>query len=160
MDAMSRAPRAAARSEGFTLLEMMLAMGILAFGLLTLALMQLYAMRQGSQGRHTGDGTAIARSYLEQASRLPWSTLDAALNTWVAPAWAGAPATNVVMDRPNAVDSTEHSYTIQWRVLNVGGPPVCLRDVEISVSWTEEGSSTPKTHILGTRRYNQGDANC
>ena len=65
---------------------------ILAFGLLTLACMQLYAMRQGSQGRHTGDGSAIARSYLEQAARLPWAALDAAVAAaaWVAPGWDGA----------------------------------------------------------------------
>jgi prepilin-type N-terminal cleavage/methylation domain-containing protein len=159
MSARGERARAAA---GFTLLEVMLTLVILAFGMLTLAIMQLQALRQGSQGRHTGDGMAIARSYLEQASRVPWSELDAAeaAGTWVAPAWAGAPAAQVTVDRPGLADSTEHSYTILWRVTDVGGPPVCLRDVEVSVTWTEEGSSTQKTHVLGTRRYNQGDANC
>lgn len=150
-------------ARGFSLLEVMLTLVILAFGMLTLALMQLSALRQGSQGRHTGDGTAIARSYLEQASRVPWSVLDTAqaAGTWVTPAWAGAPAAAVTVDRPDSLaDSTEHSYTVQWRVTNVGGPPVCLRDVEVRVTWTEDGSSTPKTHVLGTRRYNQGNSSC
>lgn len=149
-------------ARGFSLLEVMLTLVILAFGMLTLAIMQLQALRQGSQGRHTGDGTAIARSYLEQASRVPWTELDAAqaAGTWVAPAWAGTPSAQVTVDRPTGADSTEHSYTILWRVTDVGGPPVCLRDVEVSVTWTEQGSSTPKTHVLGTRRYNQGNSNC
>jgi hypothetical protein len=94
---------------------------------------------------------------------VPWSELDAAeaAGTWVAPAWAGAPAAQVTVDRPGgAADTTEHSYTIQWKVTDVGAAPVCLRDVEVRVTWTEQGSSTAKTHVLGTRRYNQGDANC
>jgi prepilin-type N-terminal cleavage/methylation domain-containing protein len=150
-------------SRGFTLIEVMLTLVILAFGMLTLAIMQLQALRQGAQGRHTGDGTAIARSYLEQASRVPWSELDVAqaAGTWVAPAWAGLPAAQVTVDRPDSLAaSTEHSYTILWRVTDVGGPPVCLRDVEVSVTWTEKGSTTPKTHVLGTRRYNEGNASC
>jgi prepilin-type N-terminal cleavage/methylation domain-containing protein len=155
----SAAPR---RTEGFTLIEVMVTLGILAFGLLTLAVMQLQALRQGSQGRHTGDGSAIARSHLEQASRLPWTVLDAAeaAGTWVAPAWAGAPDTTVDVDRPGGGSATENSYTVHWRVTDVGGPPVCLRDVEVRVTWTDPGPSAQKTHVLGTRRYNQGDASC
>lgn len=161
MSAPRAVPSRAAR--GFSLLEVMLTLVILAFGMLTLAIMQLQALRQGSQGRHTGDGTAIARSYLEQASRVRWSELDTAqaAGTWVAPAWAGVPSAQVTVDRPAGLaDSTEHTYTILWRVTDVGGPPVCLRDVEVSVTWTEDGSSTPKTHVLGTRRYNAGNSSC
>jgi len=153
-----------ARAQGFTILEVMLTLVILAFGMLTLALMQLYAMRQGSAGRHTGDGTAIARSYLEQASRVPWSTLDAAVTAggWQTPGWAGTPTAATVVNRPGgASNSTEKSYTIQWRVTNVGSTaPICLRDVEVRVTWTEPGSSSSKSHVLGTRRYNSGSSSC
>jgi prepilin-type N-terminal cleavage/methylation domain-containing protein len=161
---MSARPDASPRAQqGFTLVEVMLSLLILGFGILTLALMQLYALRQGSQGRHTGDGTAIARSFLEQASRVPWTVLDAAAlaGNWAAPGWAGAPSAQVVVDRPaGAAAATEHSYTIEWKVTNVGaGPTICLRDVEVRVSWTEDGSA-PKTHVLGTRRFNQGSPDC
>jgi prepilin-type N-terminal cleavage/methylation domain-containing protein len=157
-------PRAGGRSQGFTLLEVMLTLVILAFGMLTLAVMQLHALRQGSQGRHTGDGTAIARSFLEQTSRVPWADLTAAATAtgWQVPGWAGAPASTVTVDRPGgAADATEHAYTIRWRVTDVGSTaPICLRDVEVRVQWTEQGSSTLKTHVLGTRRFNAGDPNC
>jgi hypothetical protein len=147
----------------------MLSLVILAFGMLALAVMQLQAMSQGSQGRHTGDGTAIARSYLEQAMRLPWDpVLDTAeaAGTWVAPGvdWTGKPLTQMSVEKPTGGASTEHSYTIQWRVTDVPpavvGDPVCLRDIEVMVTWTEEGSSVAKTHILGTRRFNQGASDC
>jgi prepilin-type N-terminal cleavage/methylation domain-containing protein len=151
---------------GFTLLEVMLTLVILSFGLLTLGLMQLYAMREGAQGRHTGDGTAIARSYLEQATRLPWSVLTTAeaAGDWVAPDpedWTGQPLAQTLVDAPTGAPMAEHTYTIQWRVTDIGaGPDVCLRDVEVSVSWNEEGRSTPKTHVIGTRRFNAGDPAC
>jgi prepilin-type N-terminal cleavage/methylation domain-containing protein len=157
-----RLAQASRGQSGFTLIEVMLALLILAFGILMLALMQLYAMRQGSQGRHTGDGTAIARSYLEQATRLSWTALDAAeaAGTWVAPGWAGAPPAQVVVARPNGAATTEHAYTIEWKVTDVGGPPVCLRDVEVRVSWGEDDSSAAKSHVLGTRRFNVGSPDC
>jgi prepilin-type N-terminal cleavage/methylation domain-containing protein len=160
---MNAAIRRDRRAGGFTLVEVMITLVILAFGMLTLAVMQLYALRQGSAGRHTGDGTAIARSYLEQASRVPWSELTTAQTAggWQVPGWADVPAASVTLDRPGgAADSTEHAYTIRWRVTNIGTTPICLRDVEVRVQWTEQGTSAQKEHILGTRRYNSGDSSC
>jgi len=151
------------RASGFTLVEVMITLVILAFGLLALAAMQLHALRQGAAGRHTGDGGAIARSYLEQATRLPWTTLNGAAGAgWVAPAWTGAPSTTVTMNRPSgAAAATEHTYTVEWRVTNVGaGVPVCLRDVEVRVTWNEQGTTASKTNTVGTRRYNLGGAGC
>jgi prepilin-type N-terminal cleavage/methylation domain-containing protein len=149
--------------RGFTLLEVMVTLAIISFGLVTLAYMQLYAMRQGSQGRHTHDASAIARSFLEQAVRLPWADLDAAVlaGTWVAPGWDGAPSANVTVAMPDGGgNATERSYTVTWRVTDVGAAPACLRDVEVRVAWTEEESTTQKAAVIGTRRYNRGDAGC
>jgi prepilin-type N-terminal cleavage/methylation domain-containing protein len=152
-------PRAA---RGFTLVEVMITLVILAFGLLTLAAMQLAAMKQGSAGRHTSDGAAIARSYLEQAARQPWATLTAAQGAgWVDPVWANEPSAQITVNRPGgAAASTEHAYTVTWRVTDVGASPTCLRDVEVRVTWAEQGYPAGRTHLVGTRRYNHGDASC
>ena len=152
-------------SQGFTLIEVMLALVILAVGMLTLAVMQLQALKQGSQGKHTGDATAIARSFLEQTNRLPWSVLSTAQTAggWQTPGadWPGQPASTVTVNRPDGLAaSTEHTYTITWQVTDIGAAPVCLRDVQVKVSWTEDGSSTAKQHIIGTRRYHTGDPSC
>lgn len=159
--------RARRHAGGFTLIEAMVAMTVLAFGLLTLAAMQLHAFRQGSAGRHTQDAAATARTYLEQVQRVPWSELDTAqaVGNWTNPSWNGAPATvNRSMSVPGGgPDPTEHSYNVQWLVSDVvvgGNPDPCLRDVAVRVSWAERNRSTPKTLELKTRRYNWGDVSC
>lgn len=159
----SACERARAARGGFTLLEVMVTLGVLSFGLVTLAYMQLYAMRQGSQGRHTNDAATIARSFLEQAVRLPWSELDGAVAaaTWVAPGWDGAPNPNVLVTMPDGGGAaTERAYAVTWRVTNVGAAPTCLRDVEVRVGWNEEESSAQKSTVIATRRYNRGATGC
>ena len=144
------------RAQGFSLIEVMITLLILAFGLMTLAFVQLQAMRQGSQGRHTGDGTAIARSYLEQAARVPWAELEAARTAggWQDPDWDGVPDRFVSVDRPGGLAATnEHSYSIEWSVTAIAGTS-CVRDVQVRVQWSEEASSTAKTHVLGTPNRN------
>lgn len=151
------------RSQGgFTLLEVIVAIGILGFGLLTLAVMQLEALSQGAAGKHSSDAASVGRSYLEQVHRVPWTDLDNAQGLgFTAPNWAGAPAAvTVTVAMPGgAGDSIEHSYDVLWRVSDIAGT-TCLRDVEVQVSWSEEDVSTAKTLQLASRRYNYGDPSC
>jgi prepilin-type N-terminal cleavage/methylation domain-containing protein len=147
---------------GFTLLEVMIALGILGFGLLALAVLQIEAMGQGSKGRHSSDAAAVARSHAEQVLRLPWAALTAVAGAgWGAPAWAGAVGTvDATIDQPGgAGPAVEHSYGVTWRVTDVAGN-ACLRDVEVRVSWQEEDFAAPKTLEVATRRYNWGDPSC
>jgi len=153
-------------SGGFTLVETLVAMSILAVGLLTLAVMQLEALSQGSAGRHTGDASAAARTYLEQVQRIPWSELDGAAGSgWIAPTWIGAPSSvNTNLAKPNAGGTAvEHAYDITWRVTEildgVGNPNPCLRNVEVRVAWSEEKIANKALDLM-TRRYNWGGASC
>ena len=158
--------RARSGAAGFTLVETLVAMAILGTGLLTLAVLQLEALSQGSAGRHTGDAAAAGRSYLEQVQRIPWSELDGAVGSgWMSPTWLGAPASiNTTVALPDSGGaSIERAYGIDWRVREIldalGNPNPCLRDVEIRVGWSEENIPN-KTLELITRRYNWGSANC
>lgn len=152
--------RATSHRDGFSLLEVVIALGILGFGLLTLALMQMHALTQGSAGRHTGDAAAVARTYVEQVHRLPWAALTADVGSgWVAPSWNAAPAAITVNVTGPGGTSAENTYNVLWRVTNVAGT-ACLRDVEVRVSWAEEDLSSPKTLTLATRRYDWGSATC
>jgi prepilin-type N-terminal cleavage/methylation domain-containing protein len=149
-------------ASGFTLVEVMIALAILGVGILALSAIQVEALQQGSAGRHTADASATARSYLEQVNRLGWDTLTTARDNgpWTNVFWAGASDTvNVTVDMPGAGNntSTEHAYDVRWTVTDV---TTCLRDVQIRVSWDEEGRSSQKSLILATRRYNWGNAGC
>ncbi|MBW2398132.1 MAG: prepilin-type N-terminal cleavage/methylation domain-containing protein [Deltaproteobacteria bacterium] len=159
--------RGVRHAGGFTLIEAMIAMTVLAFGLLTLAAMQLQAFRQGSAGRHSQDASTTAGAYIEQIRRIPWSELDTAeaIGTWTNPSWNGAASTvNRTVNVPGGGGTTtEHSYNIQWLVSDVvvgGNPDPCLRDVSVRVSWEETDRPAPKTLELKTRRFNWGDASC
>jgi prepilin-type N-terminal cleavage/methylation domain-containing protein len=148
--------------SGFTLVEVLIALAILGVGILALSAMQVEALQQGSAGRHTADASATARSYLEQVHRLDWGTLTTARDNgpWTNVFWSGASDTvNVGVDVPGAgnVTSTEHAYDVRWTVTDV---TTCLRDVQVRVSWNEEGRSTPKSLILATRRYAWGSTGC
>jgi prepilin-type N-terminal cleavage/methylation domain-containing protein len=147
---------------GFTLIEVMIALGILGFGLLALAVMQIEAMGQGSKGRHSADAAAVARSHAEQVMRLPWTALSAVAGAgFSAPGWAGATASvDATVDQPGGAGAAvEHTYAVAWRVTEVAGN-ACLRDVEVRVSWAEEDFAAARTLDVATRRYNWGDPSC
>ena len=56
---MARQGASARRAEGgFTLLEIAIALGVFAVGMLGLTAMQLHAMRSGSSGRHASQAAA------------------------------------------------------------------------------------------------------
>lgn len=138
----------------------MVAMAVLAFGLLGLAVLQLHALQQSAAGRHTTHASHVARTFLEQSHRLPWSALGGALNAWTAPAWVGA--TSSVTTRiatPDGGMTSEKTYDVEWRVTEIGTGG-CLREVEVRVRWPEAKVSAPKESVLATRRYNWGAAGC
>lgn len=143
-----------------SMIEVMIAIGILSFGILAMTVMQLEAIRQGGAGRHTTDAAAVARTYLEQVHRLPFATLDGLKGTgWNAPAWAGARSSfDTAIAAPGGGVSIEHTYNVAWRVTAVGGS-TCLLDVEMQVSWNENAVAN-KTLVLATRRYDWGGTSC
>ena len=60
-----------------TLLEVMIALAVLAMGLLAMLAMQISAMRGGKYGRHTTEAAQLARDQMEYLHRLDWG--DAAV---------------------------------------------------------------------------------
>ena len=136
---------------GFTLLEVVVAMGILATGLLAVTAAQLYAMRGGSTGRHTTDAAAIAHSQIEQFERMSFG--DAALvggAGWVAGTLvAGGQVQNTVQANPAA--QVEQTYTIQYRVTDV--TPGQLKAIDVRVTWNEPNRPN-RTLIVSTVLHN------
>jgi prepilin-type N-terminal cleavage/methylation domain-containing protein len=137
------------RSEGFTLIEVVVAMGILATGLLAVSAAQLYAMRGGRSGRHTTDAAEIAQSQVETFQRMDWANAGlAATGGWTAPA---APTTAVygAVQTPG-VPVVEQTYQISWRIVNVG---TYLKTIDVRVTWNEP-NRPGRSYSVTTMRHN------
>lgn len=99
-----------------------MALTILATGLLTVAAAQLHAMRGGSSGRHTSDAATVAHSKIENFQRLAFDDSELAAT---AGAWSNPPEVH---------DRIDSSYSMQWRITNVGPN---LKAIDVRVTWDE-----------------------
>jgi type IV pilus assembly protein PilV len=144
---LSGEPRCRASRGGFTLLEVAIALGVFAIGMLGLAAMQLHAMRSGSSGRHATQAAAIAQSQMEQLQRLRCTDADLAdtAGAFTAPITQA----NTVQGDPNQVEKT---YAIDWRVTDV--EPGWTRAIDVRVTWDEENRPN-RTMVLSSLRYNR-----
>jgi prepilin-type N-terminal cleavage/methylation domain-containing protein len=145
MDQLTAARR---RRAGFTLVEVMIALGILAGGLLTVAAAQLYAMRGGTSGKHSSDAASFVHSQLENFQRRDFT--DAALNAtggaWTPP--AGQQVQRVVQTANG--DLVEMTYTLQWRISDVDPN---LKTVDVRVIW-DEPQRPNRSLLLSTMVHN------
>jgi prepilin-type N-terminal cleavage/methylation domain-containing protein len=83
MDTLSRYMRLSPRSlssppAGFTLIEVLIAMALLSFGLLSIAGMQLAAIRVNTFSNQLGRGTALVQDQVEQLMALPFNDANLA----------------------------------------------------------------------------------
>lgn len=144
--------RAQRQSEGFTLIEVVVAMSILATGLLAVSAAQLYAMRGGRSGRHTTDAAEIAQSQVEIFQRMDFQ------DPGLAPTAGWDPPGGAQVDRsvqtPGA-PLVEQSYLLQWRIAN--GPLVSgrvfLKTIDVQVTW-DEPNRPGRSYTMTTMRHN------
>jgi Tfp pilus assembly protein PilV len=125
--------------------EVMLALSILAFGLLGLAAMQLYAMQGRSSGRHSTFAATLAQTHMDELQRRNWTTV-----TDTGGAWLTQTRNNLVTD--DTGNRIEQAYTLNWRITDdvVG----VTRLVDVRVTWTEEGGDD-RAYSLSSIRYNR-----
>ncbi len=129
---------------GFTLLEVLIALTVLAFGMLGLAAMQLYAMGAGREGRNTTQASVIAQDQLEQFMSATWGGM-----TDTAGAWSTAQTVNVDMDTGGG-SQTQQAYQLRWRITD--SVANWTKNVDVEVSWTEPKRGS-QTLVMSTTRY-------
>jgi type IV pilus assembly protein PilV len=108
------------RSDGFTLLEVMIALVILAVGLLGLAALQLTAVKSNAFSGEMTYATMKAQQYAEVFKSLPFTDTD--LDS------TGNPHT--------AIESSKGvQYTVTWNVTD-NVPATDMKSINITVEWT------------------------
>jgi type IV pilus assembly protein PilV len=135
-------PRGQGPRAGFTLVEITIALGVFAIGMLALAAMQLHAMRAGGSGRHATQAAAIAQSRMEQLQRLRWTDLATTGGAFTAP-----------ITESNVVQGiSEMDYAVDWRIADVEAG--WTRSIDVRVTWDEE-NRPGRTMVLSSLRYNR-----
>ena len=125
------------RNEGFTLLEVLIAVVILAFGLLAVAQMQVIAIRFNYQGRDTTEAVTLAKDQLESMKTLPFghADLDDITDTN-----NDDLASTVTIDHADPNNPIDGKYTRTWNVADGGD----TKSVMVVVSWLSGPNRIPK----------------
>lgn len=135
--------RRLSQGGGFTLIEVLLALSLLAIGLLSLAGMQLIALDHSSRGRHQTQASTVAELQMEQLMRRRWTNL--APTAWTAPTLV----TNLV--QTGAGDVNEKTYSVSWRITDVDAGRT--RSVDVRVQWNDKDRPN-RTYALSSIRFN------
>ena len=133
------------RGRGFSLIEVMVALLVLAFGLLTVASAQIYAMRGGQSGRHKTRAMTIAQSQMEQLQGLTWPNIAVT-------GWTAGQVVNTGIAAPN--NMIEQSYLVQWRI--TAAIPNSMREIDVRVSWSEPNGNADSFTITSNRNNYEG----
>jgi len=125
---------------GLTLIEVMIALSILAVGLLTLSSMQLQALRAGRGGKTDTVATTIAQDKMEDLRRKPWNHADLAPTG----AWTAAQTVSSSIDA--------QTYTVDWRVTDVVAN--WTRSIDVRVRW-DDPKRPNRVRTFSSLRYNR-----
>jgi prepilin-type N-terminal cleavage/methylation domain-containing protein len=115
------------RSKGFSLIEVMIALVILAVALLALAGLMITTTKNTSFGGHMTEAATFAQDKLEQLRAAPWTGIIAGADT--------------------QVGATGISYARSWTV--AANPNGDQRWVTITMNWTDPTKKT--NHSISLR---------
>jgi Tfp pilus assembly protein PilV len=117
----------------------MIALSVLAVGLLTLSAMQIRALSVGRSGKIDTVATTIAQDKMEELAHKPWTHADlAATGNW-----------GTAQTITNTLEG--QSYVLDWRVTDVLA--TWTRSVDVRVQWSTPGRPN-RSRVLSSIRYN------
>ena len=103
------------KEEGYTLIETLIAIAILAFGLMAVATMQITAIKTNAVASGISQGLTLGQAKVEELMNLPYSALS-----------------------DGSSSSTDGKYTVLWNVA-VNVPVISSKTIRVLVTWTEKG---------------------
>ena len=107
------------------MVELLIALTVLAVGLLGMLTMQTQALRGSQHGKHVSEAARVAEQQMEFLNRQPWAAIPP--SAWSAPRTVAGPINGAGPSLPQA-------YSVTWRVQ--AGPDPSLRLLDVQVTWT------------------------
>ncbi len=137
------------KEEGYTLIEILIAIAILAFGLMAVATMQITAIKTNAIASGISQGLTLGQARVEELMNLPYGHDD--LKDWDGDG-TGKDLDNdgvdddednfglkhTVGEADNSTPETNDGYTIYWNVA-VDEPVISSKTIRVIVTWTEKG---------------------
>ena len=137
------------KQEGFTLVEILIAIAILAFGLLAVATMQVRAIKTNAIASGISQGLTLGQAKVEELMNLSYSHSDLDDDGGGVSNGTGQDADddgvdddggNFGLDDTTGADGSEANgrYTIYWNIA-VDEPVTSSKTIRVIVTWTEKG---------------------
>jgi len=144
------------RRGGMTLIEVMIAIMLLAVGVAGMISIQVLAMRDEAIARADNDASRVVGDVLEQLQRMPFTSVLPTGGAYAAPAWIANPgypngAVPVQVQTPGGGAVDQGIYQVTWRINPVAGQ-TSLRNVDVQVAWTD-AAGRPQTYTASTLKY-------
>ena len=135
--------------QGYTLIEVLIAITILAFGLMAVATMQVTAIKTNAIASGMSQGLTLAQAKVEELMNLPYSALDDTdldgTDEDVDDDGVDDDLDNFGLDDTVEGDDSDKDppetigrYSIYWNVA-VDEPVTDSRTIRVIVTWTERG---------------------
>lgn len=133
-----------------TLVEVMVSLVVLGFGLLGVAALQVRAITESSGGQHLSTASAIARNRVEELNRIAWddATLDDSGGNWNA---------DVAVNDP--MDGSAVVFQRSERVTDNEATPAAttVKAIEVRVSWDDEKRAARSVVLASGRLREVGE---
>lgn len=128
-----------------TLVEIMVSLVVLAFGLLGVAALQVRAITESSGGQHLSTASALARNRVEELTRLDW---DAAV--------LGDSGGNWSAD--TVLPMADETFNRAERITNNEATPAdtTVKAIEVRVTWTDTKRQN-RSVVLSSARLREVD---
>jgi type IV pilus assembly protein PilV len=137
------------KQEGFTLVEILIAIAILAFGLLAVATMQVRAIKTNAIASGISQGLTVGQAKVEELMNLSYSHADLNDDGGGVSNGTGQDADddgvdddggNFGLDDTTVADGSDANgrYTIYWNIA-VDEPATSSKTIRVIVTWTERG---------------------
>ena len=123
---------------GFSLIELIIAMAILAFGMLAAASMQYSAIKNNTNGNIYTQANMLAKAKLEYLKNLDIDSAE--LMAKVDP-----------YSDPTLINETEHAGGIYWRQWWIQDLGTQARTITVRVEWTRLGDTRSVVVVSNTR---------